>query len=72
MPAPPPLPLPDIDVPDKHNHLAECQYVNDIYAYFRRVEPKFRAPANYMDNQVCLLLLNVHCCGCCTVVGAVC
>jgi cyclin B len=48
----PPSPLPDIDAPDKHNHLAECEYVNDVYAYFRRVEPKFRAPANYMENQV--------------------
>jgi hypothetical protein len=45
-------PLPDIDGPDKHNHLAECEYVNDVYAYFRRVEPKFRAPADYMQNQV--------------------
>lgn len=48
----PPSPLPDIDAPDKHNHLAEYEYVNDVYAYFRRVEPKFRAPANYMENQV--------------------
>ncbi|WIA29322.1 hypothetical protein OEZ86_011827 [Tetradesmus obliquus] len=47
----PPSPLPDIDAPDKHNHLAEYEYVNDVYAYFRRVEPKFRAPANYMENQ---------------------
>jgi cyclin B len=45
-------PLPDIDGPDKQNHLAECEYVNDVYDYFRRVEPKFRAPANYMENQV--------------------
>ena len=45
-------PLPDIDGPDKYNHLAECQYVNDIYGYFRHIEPKYRAPANYMDSQV--------------------
>lgn len=45
-------PLPDIDAPDRHNHLAECQYVNDIYSYFRHIEPKYRAPANYMDSQV--------------------
>lgn len=45
-------PLPDIDVPDKQNPLAECQYVNDIYSYFRHIEPKFRARADYMDSQV--------------------
>jgi cyclin B len=45
-------PLPDIDGLDKHNPLAECQYVNDIYGYFRQVEPKYRAPANYMESQV--------------------
>ncbi|KAF8073024.1 CYCB2-3 [Scenedesmus sp. PABB004] len=52
-PAAPPRrePLPDIDAPDRGNHLAECQYVNDIYAYFRRVEPRFRAPVDYMDRQ---------------------
>lgn len=49
---PPPSPLPDIDAPDRHNHLAECNYVNDVYSYFRRIEPKFKAPANYMDSQV--------------------
>lgn len=26
--------------------------MNDVYAYFRRIEPKFRAPANYMETQV--------------------
>jgi cyclin B len=45
-------PLPDIDCPDRHNHLAECRYVNDIYAFFRHIEPKYRAPANYMESQV--------------------
>lgn len=45
-------PLPDIDGPDKYNPLAECQYVNDIYSYFRHIEPKYRAPANYMESQV--------------------
>lgn len=45
-------PLPDIDGLDKHNHLAECQYVNDIYSYFRHIEPKYRAPPNYMESQV--------------------
>jgi cyclin B len=45
-------PLPDIDGPDRHNPLAECQYVNDIYGYFRYIEPKYRAPANYMESQV--------------------
>lgn len=50
--APPPSPVPDIDAPDRHNHLAECQYVNAIYAFFRRIEPRFRAPPNYMENQV--------------------
>eukprot|EP00775_Hariotina_reticulata_P010332 gene10332-10489_t len=27
-------------------------YVNDVYVWFRKIEPRFRAPANYMDTQV--------------------
>lgn len=46
-------PLPDIDKADHANHLAETLYVNDIYAYFRRVEGRFRVPHDYMTQQVC-------------------
>lgn len=51
--APAPLsPLPDIDIADRGNPLAATEYVNDIYSYYRRVEPKFRVQPGYMANQV--------------------
>lgn len=50
--APAPLsPLPDIDIADRGNPLAATEYVNDIYSYYRRVEPKFRVQPGYMANQ---------------------
>jgi len=45
-------PLPDIDSKDKHNPLAASEYAQDIYCYYRRVEPRFAVPADYMTSQV--------------------
>ncbi len=50
--ATPASPLPDIDSKDAHNPLAECAYAQDIYCYYRRVEPRFAVPADYMTSQV--------------------
>lgn len=49
--APPASPVPDIDAQDRTNPLAATEYVNDIYAYFKRVEPKFRVQPDYMTKQ---------------------
>lgn len=43
--------VPDIDVADRNNPLACTTYVNDIYAYWRRVEPDTQTPADYMQDQ---------------------
>lgn len=51
-PSAPNSPLPDIDSQDRHNPLAATEYANDIHAYYRRVEPKFRVSPDYMANQV--------------------
>jgi len=52
-PAASPLsPLPDIDSKDKHNPLAASDYAQDIYCYYRRVEPRFAVAADYMTGQV--------------------
>lgn len=45
-------PLPDIDSADLHNPLAAAEYANSIYDYYRRVEPKFSVPCDYMKGQV--------------------
>jgi hypothetical protein len=45
-------PLPDIDGRDRASPLAVTEYVNDIYRYYRRVEPRFRVAADYMGKQV--------------------
>jgi len=45
-------PLPDIDGSDRTNPLAATDYVDDVYRYYRRVEPQFRVPADYMSTQV--------------------
>jgi hypothetical protein len=45
-------PLPDIDATDRGNPLAACDYVNDVYGFYRRVEPQFRVPGDYMSQQV--------------------
>jgi hypothetical protein len=44
--------LPDVDAIDRDNPLAATEYVNDIYAYYRRVEPRFRVAHDYMRSQV--------------------
>lgn len=44
--------LPDIDAIDRENPLAATTYVNDLYSYYRRVEPRFQVPSNYMEQQV--------------------
>jgi len=41
----------DIDYADRENPLACTDYVNDIYSYFRRVEPTYCVPPNYMAQQ---------------------
>jgi hypothetical protein len=52
-PAPAPRsPLPDIDSKDKDDPLAAADYAQDIYCYYRRVEPRFAVPADYMRSQV--------------------
>ena len=51
-PSPSSFPLPDIDALDRENPLAVADYVNDIYSYYKRVEPKFRVAHDYMKNQV--------------------
>ena len=38
--------VPDIDVADRNNSLACTTYVNDIYAYWRRVEVRCSSCAN--------------------------
>ncbi|GFH06727.1 cyclin N-terminal domain-containing protein [Haematococcus lacustris] len=48
---PPASPLPDIDSEDRNNPLAETEYVNDIYSYYRRIEPKYRVSSTYMTSQ---------------------
>lgn len=50
--APPPSPLPDIDSGDKLNPLMAADYVNDIYYFYKRVEPQFKVPSDYMTKQV--------------------
>ena len=56
--AAPESPLPDIDSLDENNPLAATEYVNDIYSYYRRAEPRYRVSPTYMASQVCAL------CGC--------
>ncbi|KAK3236573.1 hypothetical protein CYMTET_53294 [Cymbomonas tetramitiformis] len=43
--------VPDIDSADHNNPLACTAYVNDIYNYYRRVEPDTQVSASYMGNQ---------------------
>ncbi|KAG2445429.1 hypothetical protein HXX76_000050 [Chlamydomonas incerta] len=49
--APPPSPLPDIDSGDRLNPLMAADYVNDIYYFYKRVEPKYKVPSDYMTKQ---------------------
>lgn len=50
----PQSPMPDIDSGDKDNELAASEYVNDIFAYYKRVEPTYRVSPSYMSRQVSL------------------
>ncbi|KAK9813995.1 hypothetical protein WJX73_008530 [Symbiochloris irregularis] len=50
-PAPPPAPEVDVDELDKSNPRAATEYVNDIFDYFRRVEPHYRVSPSYMSRQ---------------------
>ncbi|KAI8472782.1 MAG: B-type cyclin [Monoraphidium minutum] len=50
-PAAPASPLPDIDSGDRHDPLAETGYAHGIYCYYRRVEPRFAVPRDYMAGQ---------------------
>jgi hypothetical protein len=43
--------VPDIDAKDRNNPLAETEYVNDIFKYYRRVESKYRVAPDYMSKQ---------------------
>ena len=43
--------LPDIDRADARNPQCVPEYVNDIYAYWRKVEPLYRPSPHYMTHQ---------------------
>jgi len=43
--------VPDIDAADREDPLACTEYVNDIYSYWRRIEPDTRVPMDYMRDQ---------------------
>lgn len=49
---PPPSSLPDVDYCDRHDPLAVNEWVNEIFAYYKRVEPLLRASPDYMSRQV--------------------
>lgn len=53
----PASPTYDIDSDDTDNPLAAAQYAGDIFAYYRRVEPVFRASPEYMKAQVMIFAL---------------
>lgn len=44
--------LPDIDEEDKNDPLAATDYVKDIFAYYRRIEPFVRVGRDYMSRQM--------------------
>ena len=48
----PQSPMPDIDSADRKDPLTASEYVNDIFSYYKRVEPQFRVSPNYMSRQV--------------------
>ena len=59
--AEPASPLPDIDSQDAHDPLNACDYVSDIFSYWRRVEPQYRVGPEYMSRQVhCALHPQYH------------
>ncbi|KAK6160825.1 hypothetical protein DH2020_004206 [Rehmannia glutinosa] len=44
-------PILDIDSCDKKNPLAVTEYIDDIYAYYKRTESSSCVPPNYMEHQ---------------------
>jgi hypothetical protein len=50
-PRPAKSPLPDIDAADREDPLAATEYVNDIFSYYRRVEPQMKVSPDYMSRQ---------------------
>jgi cyclin B len=49
--APPSPPLRDIDEADHGNWMYETKYVNDIYAYYKKVEHLYHVLPEYMEEQ---------------------
>ncbi|EYU30276.1 hypothetical protein ABFS82_03G007900 [Erythranthe guttata] len=41
----------DIDISDKKNPLAVTEYIDDIYAYYKKTESSSCVPTNYMSQQ---------------------
>lgn len=44
-------PIVDIDIDDKKNPLAVVEYIDDLYAYYKKVESSGCVPSNYMGQQ---------------------
>lgn len=44
--------LPDIDSADAADPLNACDFVSDIFGYYKRVEPQLRVAPDYMTRQV--------------------
>lgn len=44
--------LPDIDTADAADPLNACDFVADIFSYYKRVEPQMRVAPDYMTRQV--------------------
>lgn len=44
--------LPDIDAADAADPLNACDFVADIFSYYRRMEPQLRIAPDYMSRQV--------------------
>nr|XP_016457127.1 PREDICTED: G2/mitotic-specific cyclin-2-like [Nicotiana tabacum] len=45
-------PIVDIDSADKKNTLAVVEYIDDIYAYYKKTEVLSCVPPNYMEQQI--------------------
>lgn len=60
--------LPDIDSADAADPLNACDFVSDIFSYYKRVEPQLRVAPDYMSRQVrrepCSVAMGVQQ-GCC-------
>jgi hypothetical protein len=53
--------LPDIDSADAADPLNACDFVADIFSYYRRMEPQMRIAPDYMSRQVGRCLLGPEC-----------